>query len=253
MPPPITRTKPAFRSRSPETGTSYAIYVDAPDPQKNPGPWPLVLVMDGDYFFDPAAEAARELAAHGKIPPALIAGVGYGAGFGSDANHRGRDYTPTFSSLEKTSGGAAVFLNYLTETLWPELTRLHPLRDDARVLAGHSLGSLFALFAAFQRRPFFPKILASAPSIWWDDRSLLTRADRLRDAQSALSVTLYLAVGTDDTPSMTGDLALLEQQLAQRPFDGLRVISEKFPGRDHYNVVGDTLRSGLAALLGKSA
>jgi predicted alpha/beta superfamily hydrolase len=250
MPPPITRTQPAFRSRSPETGTSYAIYLDVPDAQKNPEAWPVIFVMDGDYFFDPAAEAARELAAAGHIPPALVVGVGYGVGFGQAGNHRSRDYTPTFSALDKQSGGAAVFLKYLTDTLWPELARRHPLREDARVLAGHSLGSLFALFAAFQRRPFFPKILASAPSIWWDERSLLTRADRLRDVQATLPVTLYLAVGTDDTPSMTGDLALLEQQLALRPFEDLRIISEKFPGRDHYNVVGDTLRSGLRALLG---
>lgn len=252
MPPPITRTKPAFRSRSPETGSNYAIYVDAPDPRKHPGPWPAVLVTDGDYFFDPAVEAARELSAQAKIPAVLVVGIGYGAGFGSDANHRGRDYTPTASSMEPRSGGAGVFLKYLTQTLWPELARHYPLREDSRVIAGHSLGSLFALFAAFQRRPFFDKILASAPSVWWDDRSLLTHADRLRDAQAALAVTLYLGVGADDTLSMTGDLALLEQQLALRPFDGLRVISEKFPGRDHYNVVGDTLRAGFHALLGES-
>ena len=250
MPPPITRAQPAFRCHSPETGTDYVIYVAAPDPRTAPGPWPAVILTDGDYFFDPAVAAALELAAAKKIPPVLVVGIGYGAGFGQPANHRGRDYTPTASSLEPTSGGAEAFLAFLTGTFWSELARRHPVRDDQRVLAGHSLGSLLALYALFQPAPFFPQVLASAPSVWWDDRSILAHAARLRDTQSSLPASLYLGVGADDTASMTGDLALLEQQLATRPFSGLNLVSEKFPGRDHYNVVGDTLRSGLRALLG---
>ncbi|HVU22645.1 MAG TPA: alpha/beta hydrolase-fold protein [Opitutus sp.] len=249
MPPLITRVKPALRVRSPETGSTYAIYLDAPDPASAPGPWPAVLLMDGDFFFDPAVAAARALRGAGTIPPLLIAGVGYGAGFGHADNHRGRDYTPTASSLEPGSGGAAAFLAFLTETLWPELARRHPLDTGRRVIGGHSLGSLLALYALFQPRPFFPKVLASAPSVWWDERSILGHAAKLRDAQAKLPASLYLGVGADDTASMTGDLALLEEQLASRPFAGLNIISEKFPGRDHYDVVGDTLRSGLAALL----
>ncbi|HWA85066.1 MAG TPA: alpha/beta hydrolase-fold protein [Opitutus sp.] len=250
MAPPITRAKPAFRCNSPETGSIYSIYIDAPDPAAAAGPWPAVLLMDGDFFFDPAVAAVRELRAAGKIPPTLVAGIGYGASFGQPGNHRGRDYTPTASALEPTSGGADAFLSFLANTFWPELARRYPLRADQRVVAGHSLGSLLALYALFQPEPFFPKILASAPSVWWDDRALLAHATKLRDAQSSLSGSLYLGVGADDTPSMTGDLALLEQQLAARPFEGLNIVSEKFPGRDHYNVVVDTLRSGLRALLG---
>jgi len=49
---------------------------------------------------------------------------------------------------------------------------------------------------------------------------------------------------------MLGDMALLERQLRDRPFGGLRVVSERFAGRDHYDVVPLTLRSGLLALLG---
>jgi len=250
MKPTATRVRPAFRSKSPETDTTYHIYIDAPDPRHEPGLWPAALLMDGDYFFDPAVEIARELRAAGEIPPVLLVGVGYGAGFGQPGNHRGRDYTPTASPLEPDSGGADAFLAYLTQTLWPELARRHPLRDDARLIAGHSLGSLLALHALFQPRPFFNRALAGAPSIWWDDRSLLRLATKLRDAQATLSGTLFLGVGTEDTASMMDDLALLEQQLAARPFAGLRIISERFPGRDHYNSAADCLRAGFRALLG---
>lgn len=249
MKPTLTRAKPAFVSHSAETGTDYAIYIDAPG--NAPGPWDAVLLMDGDYFFDAAVEAARSLRAEGIIPHAAIIGVGYGVGFGKPGNFRGRDYTPTASPEEPASGGADKFLAYLSGTLWPELARRHPLRETGRAIAGHSLGSLVVLHALFQPRPFFTRALASAPSIWWDNRSLLGLVAGLRDRQDRLAGRLYLGVGADDTPSMLGDMDLLEKQLRERPFEGLEVAAERFPGRDHYDVVSISVRAGLASLLGK--
>ncbi len=250
MKPPSTSARPAFSSRSPQTGTDYVIYVDAPEQGVRQGPMPSVLLMDGDYLFDAAVAAARALAASGRIPPTVVVGVGYGSGFGQPGNHRGRDYTPTASSDEPSSGGADAFHSYLVGTLWPELARRFPLRDDARVIAGHSLGSLLVLHALFQEDAFFAGALASAPSIWWDNRSILGAISRLRESRASLAGRLYLGVGADDTPSMTGDIALLEEQLRARPFAGLSVVSESFPGRDHYDVAPLTMSGGLASLLG---
>lgn len=249
MKPPTTRAAPAFISHSRETGTDYVIYVDAPDPGRTPGPWTGVLLMDGDFLFDPAVGAVRSLRASGAAP-ALLVGVGYGAGFGARGNFRGRDYTPTAAPGEPASGGADRFLEYLAGSLWPELARRYPLGGAGRGIAGHSVGSLLVLHALFQDRPFFNLGLASAPSIWWDDRSILRLASSLRDRRASLPATLFLGAGEDDTPSMIGDLALLEEQLRGRAFKGLRVVSRRFAGRDHYDVVPDSLRAGLAALLG---
>jgi predicted alpha/beta superfamily hydrolase len=247
MTPKITQAKPAFVSHSRETGTDYTIYIDAPD---SPGPWDAVLLMDGDYFFDAAVAAAKSLRKEGIGRHAAIIGVGYGVGFGQPGNFRGRDYTPTAGAEEPTSGGADRFLAYLSGTLWPELARRHPLRETGRAIAGHSLGSLLVLHALFQPRPFFTRALASAPSIWWDNRSLLGLISGLRDRQAELVGRLYLGVGSEDSPSMMEDLALLVQQLEARPFDGLGVVSERFPGHDHYDAVPFSVRAGLASLLG---
>jgi predicted alpha/beta superfamily hydrolase len=249
MKPQMTGAKPAFLSHSPETGTDYTIYIDAPAKSASGAPRPAVLVMDGDYFFDTVVQESRILSDAGRIPPTIVVGVGYGVGFGMPGNFRGRDYTPTASRDEPSSGGADLFLSYLTGTLWPELVRRHSLRQTGRVIAGHSLGSLLVLHALFQPKPFFDRALASAPSIWWDDRSILGAISTLRDRGSTLEGVLYLGVGEDDSPSMSSDLGLLEKQLKDRPFKGLRVVSEVFPGRDHYNVLPLTVGAGLASVL----
>ena len=234
--------KPAFKLPSPETGTEYSIYVQAP---KTPGPWPAVVFMDGDVVFGAANPGL-------KAPPAsdslLIVGVGYGAGFGNPANRRGRDYTPAAHSDEPGSGGADAFLKFLTTTLWPELAKRYPLDPHARGVGGHSLGSLLVLHALFQPKPFFTHFLASAPSIWWADRAILAQAAALRAKQAALPGKLFLGVGEEDTESMTGDLALLEKQLAAHPFRGLEITSRRFPRKNHFNVVPEAFAAGFAAL-----
>jgi hypothetical protein len=207
-----------------------------------------MLFMDGDDQFKFAVEAYRTLRRENAVPPLVLVGVGYGASYLKPANKRLRDYTATAMATETGSGGADTFLKFLSATLWPELARRVSLRDDVRGLGGHSLGSLVAVHALFQRRPFFNRLLASAPSLWWDNRAPLCAAQNLQRTGVALPAKLFLSAGENDTPSMTGDLTLLEEQLAARPFPQLEIISRRFPRRDHYDVLPDAFRAGLTAL-----
>jgi len=245
--PQMTKAKAAFTSDSKETGTSYKIYVDEP---KAKGPHPVVFLMDGDFFFDAAVHASRSLAEEGRIPPTVIVGVGYGASFGEPGNYRVRDYTPTSGEGEPLSGGAEKFLPYLTGTLWKEVAGRYSVKSSRRMVAGHSLGSLLVLYALFQKEPFFDMAVASAPSIFWDQRSILGVASKLRDRQADLNASLYLGVGEEDSPSMLGDLGLLQKQLIDRPFKGLTVKSGAFAGFDHFNSAPVVFKAALASLLG---
>jgi predicted alpha/beta superfamily hydrolase len=245
---PADPPSPGFRLGSPQTGTDYYIGVVAPDPAREPGPWPAVAFLDGDDQFRFAVEAYRALRKEDAVRPLLLVGVGYGASYTRPGNRRLRDYTPTVLATEPESGGADGFLEFLAGTLWPALAARHPIHPHLHGLAGHSLGSLFVLHALFQRQLFFSRFLASAPSLWWDDRSLLCAADRLQRTGAALPARLFLGVGENDTPSMTGDLELLDNQLAAQPFPQLEVTSRRFPGRDHYNVLPDGFAEGLQRL-----
>jgi predicted alpha/beta superfamily hydrolase len=241
------KPKIAFTLPSPETGTAYPVYFETPAPGE-PGPHPAVLFLDGDDQFRHAVEAYRALRTAGKIAPLVLVGLGYGASYTKPGNKRVRDYTPTAMATEAESGRADDFLKFLTATLWPELTRRLPLRDDVRGIAGHSLGSLFVLHALWQRKPFFTHHLASAPSLWWADRAILCDAQALQRMGVALPAKLFLSVGEEDSASMTGDLTLLEDQLAALPFPQLEVLSHRHPGRNHFDVLPDAFRAGLAAL-----
>jgi len=240
--------KPTFYLSGPGA-TRYAIYVEVPRGLRAGKTAPAIAWMDGDMLFAPAVKTYREMEAAGEIAPLFLIGVGYGAGFGKPGNERLRDYTPTALKTEPGSGGAAAFHTFLTATLWPELAQRYPIDSHLRGLAGHSLGSLLVLYALFQPKPFFNRFMASAPSIWWDDRAILHHAAALQATGVSLPARLHLSSGAEDTESMTGDLVLMERQLALHPFPLLEVASTRYLERDHYNVIPDATRGGLKFLL----
>jgi predicted alpha/beta superfamily hydrolase len=183
-----------------------------------------------------------------RAQPLLLVGVGYGASYRKPQNKRFRDYTPTAMPGEEGTGGAKNFLTFLSATLWTELAGRYALSETERGIAGHSLGSLFALYALFQPKPFFNRALVSSPSVWYDDRSIMKIARELRDRQSVLPARAFLSVGEEDTPSMMGDLTLLEEQLAARPFEQLELAQKRYPNRDHYNAIEPAFEDGLRML-----
>lgn len=233
-------------------GTDYHLFVDTPPDAADDASADtrLVLVMDGDDQFRAAVASAR-LRKSGTPGPAdiaknlLLVGVGYGGSYRSPKNRRARDYTPTASTDEPgETGGAGAFLEFLANELIPELAKRYVFRPDDLAIAGHSLGSLFGLYALAQREPVFRRYLISSPSIWWDNRSVLRWVEAAtgfpREHQKA-----YLSVGERDTASMTGDLALLEQTLRGKARPGLEYVVQRFPDKDHFNALPVAYAEGL--------
>ena len=231
-------------------GGRHQIYIEPPSASAGSGPWPVLLCLDGDDQFPTLRKARATLSAREIFPPVLLVGIGYGSSYGRPGNNRSRDYTPNAISEASHGGGADAFLDFLTNTLWSELGRRYPVHPDIRGIAGHSLGSLFALHALFKPAPFFNRVLASSPSIWWGDRVILKEVAALQAAGTALPAKLFLSVGLKDSESMVGDLALLETQLDARPIPKLEITRERFPEHDHYNAIGIGFRHGLTALFG---
>jgi predicted alpha/beta superfamily hydrolase len=238
-----------FTLPDPQTGTTYHLYAEA-TADESADATPAVLVMDGDDQFKAAVKGYHRARRDGRVPPLVLVGVGYGASYTKPGNFRVRDYTPTAISTETGSGGADGFLAFLQETLWPEIARRYRVREDVRGIAGHSLGSLLVVQALLQPPLFFNRLLASAPSLWWDDKAVICAAQKVQRTGVARPARLYLSVGEEDTTSMTTDLEQFEQQLSAAPFPSLEVITQRFPGRDHYNVLEDAYAAGLTSLFG---
>lgn len=225
----------AFVLRAHDLDTDYHIFLDT---GKKRGDAPLVLVMDGDDQFTNAVKAARAASTDGKAPALNLVGVGYGGGYRSPKNRRARDYTPTASSDEDSpTGGAGAFHRFIGKTLLPELYQRMGYTPKSLVVTGHSLGALVGLYDLAQPKPIFDKFVISAPSIWWDNRSILKPLADAASTPLEPSVRAHLSVGEKDSESMIGDLKLLEQQFAENPRPGLDYIVKTYPGKNHFNSI----------------
>lgn len=231
------------------TGTPYHLYLSPPSGSSlAEAPLDLALVMDGDDQFGEAVAARNKLLADGLISAVFLLGVGYGAGYRKPTNRRMRDYTPTDMKDEPGTGGGDLFLRFIREELFPWLDGKVSFDPETLGICGHSLGSLLGLYGFFQRDTIYKRCLASAPSLWYADRWLISYEQGFSDKQHALAGKLFLSAGENDTPSMLGDLQLFESQLNGHPYRGLEVSSKRFPGRDHYNVLADAYTEGLKFL-----
>jgi len=251
-----TREAPAFEIKG--LKTTYPIYVETPPEasaggEAATGPWITVLCLDGDDQFEDLRKARQVLAKteEVKLPPLLLVGIGYGASYGKPGNQRVRDYSPVPLLEEGGAGGEAdAFLEFLKGTVWPELEKRYRVDPEIRGVAGYSLGALFALHALFKPEPFFNRVLAASPSVWWGERAVLNAVTAVQDQKIPLRAKLFVSVGLKDSKSMVGDLDMLEAQLEARPVQELHVSRARFPEHNHFNAIAVSFRMGLAELFG---
>jgi len=121
---------------------------------------------------------------------------------------------PDAMQPEPESGGADAVCGFSGRHTFARARAALPPAERSVRTRGAFLGSLAVIHALLQEKPVFTRFLASAPSLWWDDRSPLKQIATRRENSPKLSAKLYLSVGSDDAPEMTGDFTLLEQQLA---------------------------------------
>ncbi|WP_372090501.1 alpha/beta hydrolase-fold protein [Tistrella mobilis] len=211
---PVAPGLHAFDLTAARNGLTYRVDVSVPPVTPPPGGFPVLYVLDGNAFFSVAGTTARLL---GWERPIAVVAIGYPGVIGFDLTRRYLDFTsavtPRGRSIMGTrapkvpTGGDEAFLDVILNEIRPEVARRFPVNDDRASLFGHSLGGRFVLHAAFTRPHAFRRWMASSPSIWWNDRELLTEEANFAARADRPALNLTLAVGgaeqdpeADDTP-----------------------------------------------------
>lgn len=208
--------------------------------------YPVLYVLDAEFFFEQATAAVRFLSETRYIrdhpmPEMLVVGI--------VNRDRNRDFTPTHAPEQgplrfPTSGGGERFTDFLVGEVFPLIDsryRTHPYR----VVAGWSLGGLYAVDTWLRHPETFSAYLAISPSLWWDgDREvdLLESEERAGERPvERLVVTLGADEGGDmDRTVRNGIRPLLD---ATPTFEYLEVS-----GEGHAYVFHKAILDGLRAV-----
>jgi hypothetical protein len=175
-----------FDMTSTASGRDHRIFVFEPPVPPPPAGYPVITVLDGNTTFPIAASMAATYAWSGC--PAVVVGVGYPTANPAEmVVSRLRDLTPQ-TPLEAiprrpgmpalgpgSVGGAEKFHRFLTEELRPVIAAARNVDPDREALFGYSLAGLYTLHVLFNHPRAYRSYAAASPSIWWNERALLSR------------------------------------------------------------------------------
>jgi len=159
--------------------------------------YPVLYLLDGDFFINQAAAAVQFLSScpyirQNLIPEFIVIGI--------VSNDRNRDFTPTHMPVYEdfkfpTSGGGKIFHNFLKKELMPFIEKEYRTKPH-RVLAGWSLGGLFTIHTYLNHPDDFSAYLAISPSLWWDNQIAVKQTESLIASHKLPDKKLTVTLGS---------------------------------------------------------
>lgn len=235
----------------------YDLYIQLPASyKKSSNSYPLVLVNDSRFAF-PAASGAIELMGGQVIQEAILVGVSYSKGDDIGVS-RTRDYTPTFSPLERSghsvasrlaSGHAKEYLEFLETQVIPLLEKNYRIDLKQKIFVGHSFSGLLGTYILFKKPELFTHYIIGSPSLWYDRRVVFKLEEEYAKSNSRLPAVVSMYVGSLETQinPMVDDLLEMEKQLRSRNYEGFRLQVKVLEGENHHSVFPSLLSQGLMA------
>ncbi len=242
--PPAIPGVTTLRVKSAVLGEERPILVRTPRGYENgTARYPVLYLTDGDAHIVHTASSIDFLARNGRMSELIVVGI--------PNTDRMRDLSPTRVNTTgatgapqfPTSGGADKFLQFIETELMPEIEknyRVHPYR----VLAGHSLGGLFAVHAMIAKPDLFNAYIAVSPALQWDNQVIIKRAEDFLKTRKEAQKTLYFSLGSEPGP-IEDAFHQFKQLLTRQKSNGLDWEAQELTDEDHGSVV---LRSHYAAL-----
>lgn len=209
---------------SAQIGQTYDLFVSLPEDYATSGKrYPVLFVLDGWHFPLMASLQNNNIYSE-RMPPVIIVNIGHGRNV-NPMPLRARDFTPTKVAAEPTSGGAAVFLDFLEKEIIPLIDRTYRTMPADRGLLGHSHGGAFAIYTLVERPRLFQRIVAASPALMLDHGALLSSARARLKAGLPSPVRLELSAGEQED---------LELAIANSTKDFVKLLDELKPaGLDH--------------------
>ncbi len=269
---------------SKHTGRKYRITVSLPlGYSKSPGEtwpfndtpqkWPVVYVLDGNWYSGLVTEIIRPMAWCGSTTDAIVVGIGYPEcrdaveSFRVSFTRRNADLTPVRDEAEEKSmeerhklptpsGDSGRFLKFLQDEIIPMVEKEYRADPAGRILLGHSYGGLFGIFAMLEAPGLFDTLILGSPTLSYGNRFTFQREEAFARTHKQLPAKVYLFAGeleesiNDCTLTDTLRLAAI---LQGRGYEGFSLFKKVFPDQNHCEVAAPGFQWGLKHALKKEA
>ncbi|WGK66086.1 alpha/beta hydrolase [Croceiramulus getboli] len=196
--------------------------------------YPLILIFDGDYLYEPVAGNVDYFSYWEDMPEAVVVGV--------IQNDRDTDSYYEDVNFLPAEGGAA-FMDFIGAELLPMLEdkfRLAPFK----MAVGHDLTANFISFDLLREDRMFQAYMALSPD--YSPRM----QERLLNIIPTIEkpVFYYLATGGSDISALREDILPFHQELKAMNNDHFTYYFDDFEGATHYSLAARAIPTALERL-----
>jgi hypothetical protein len=194
--------------------------------------YPIVLVLDADYLFEPVAGNVDFFSYWEDMPESIVVGVMQGDKRYDDGNYDDTNFFPAETG--------AAFFEFLGLELLPYIDREY--RTAKFVIAvGHDFTANFINYYLFKDPPLFNGYISLSPDL----APLLDTRLPERVAAIQNKTFYYLATGTDDIKDLMEVAENLNKSLKEVTNKNFNYYYDNFEGATHYSLVGRGIPNAL--------
>jgi len=259
-----------IRSRNVEQEYSVSVALPYSYTSKSRRDYPVIYLTDANLYFGMVTDMTRAMHLCGRFPETIVVGIGYPMdepikeAFKQFWARRSRDLTPNVDrKTEKElaadlklkavrTGGADNFLAFIKDELMPTIETDYRARPNHRILAGHSFGGLFTLYALFRQPRLFTGYVACSPSLWYGNKTMFMYEESFAKRHRQLPVKLYVGIGGLEEgikSQMVSDVYRFAALISSRKYKGLSLTKQIVENCDHCAASAPTFQAGLQAVL----
>ncbi|MBP6181975.1 MAG: alpha/beta hydrolase [Flavobacterium sp.] len=198
-----------------------------PSYEKNPNKkYPILILLDGDYLFDPFFGALNYGAYWDDLPETIIVGI----------NQNKKDERTEDSNYDTANGlptgKGAQFFEFIGGELLPYLEKKYRIAPF-RIIAGHDTTAGFINFFLYKDAPIFNAYISLSPELAPE------MEDRIPEKLSNIKqpIFYYQSTGDGDVKQLQEPIKSLDQNLKVVTNPLINYKFDNFKGASHYSLV----------------
>lgn len=196
--------------------------------------YPVVVVLDGDYLFEPVAGMVDYYSYWKDIPEMIIVGV-------NQDGIRMEDTSYGENSLPVDKG--AKFFEFIGMELLASLDQKYRT-TSFRMIVGHDFTANFINYYLLKKEPIFKGYINLSPDLAPEVANWVTEALETSESKK----WFYMATSNEDIPALKSGIASLDNQLKNINNKLVSYKFEEFTGESHYSLVGKAIPSAISSM-----
>ncbi|BAO75812.1 alpha/beta hydrolase [Winogradskyella sp. PG-2] len=194
--------------------------------------YPLVIVLDGDYLFEPVAGNIDYQAYWEDIPDCIVVGIKQGATREDDFYYDNDTFFPSHEGAD--------FYEFMGAELLPYIEENYKI-SDFRIIVGHDLGANFINYFLFKDQPLFRAYINLSPDL--APEMVKRLKERLSNLQQ--ETFYYLATADEDIKALNAAIKDADANINVIENPKLHYKFDNFVDANHYSLVGRGIPKAL--------